>query len=107
MTAVPSTPKAAVIVGRAIGGTVVDIVRQPRWRPTWFVEVERDGTRLSLVLRGDRPDSRALPLRHEYTFHRLMAERDFPPMPALRRRADGRGAAVTTGCRSETPGRYV
>jgi hypothetical protein len=38
------------------GGTVTSIWRQPRWRPVWFAEVERDGQAHSLVVRGDRTD---------------------------------------------------
>ena len=75
---VPSTERAALIVEDALGGTVTHIVRQARWRPTWFVDVERDGETLPVVLRGDRTDSEAFPLRHEFTFHGLMEERDFP-----------------------------
>ena len=70
----PTTAEAAEIIARAAGGTVVDIQRQLRWRPTWFAEVERDGEVLGMVLRGDRTDSEAFPLHHEYTFHRLMEE---------------------------------
>ena len=28
-----------------VGGTVVGVRRQPRWRPVWFVDVERAGAR--------------------------------------------------------------
>lgn len=36
------------------GGRVVRMVRQVRWRPAWFVDVERAGELLPLHLRGDR-----------------------------------------------------
>jgi aminoglycoside phosphotransferase (APT) family kinase protein len=75
---VPTLAEAASIVERHTGGRVVHIERQLRWRPTWFVDVERDGETIPLVLRGDRTDSEAFPLRHEHTFHRLMQERGFP-----------------------------
>ncbi|MGD9794421.1 MAG: phosphotransferase [Acidimicrobiia bacterium] len=75
---VPTTERAAQIVTDHMGGRVVRIERQLRWRPTWFVDLERDGEIIPLVLRGDRTDSEAFPLRHEYTFHSLMEERDFP-----------------------------
>ena len=78
----PTLDQASAIVTNHVGGRVVHIERQLRWRPTWFVDVERDGEPLTLVLRGDRTDSEAFPLRHEYTFHQLMHERDFP-VPAL------------------------
>ena len=39
-----------------VGGKVVRINRQPRWRPVWFADVERDGELLELCVRGDRTD---------------------------------------------------
>ncbi len=75
---IPSFDQIADAVGGRIGGVVVNVERQLRWRPTWFIDVERDGENVPVVLRGDRPDSEAFPLRHEYTFHQLMEERDFP-----------------------------
>ncbi|MET0144855.1 MAG: phosphotransferase [Ilumatobacteraceae bacterium] len=78
MSTVPTTAQAADIVTGNVGGTVVHIERQLRWRPTWFVDVERDGEIVPLVLRGDRTDSEAYPLRHEFTFHGLMEERGLP-----------------------------
>jgi aminoglycoside phosphotransferase (APT) family kinase protein len=76
---VPTTAHAADIVANYLaGGKVQRIERQPRWRPTWFLDVVRGGETLPLVLRGDRTDSEAFPLRHEFTFHRLMEERGFP-----------------------------
>lgn len=36
------------------GGRVTRMVRQVRWRPAWFVDVEREGQLLPLHLRGDR-----------------------------------------------------
>lgn len=36
------------------GGTVTRMERQVRWRPAWFVDVERAGGRLALHLRGNR-----------------------------------------------------
>lgn len=76
MSAIPATEHAAAIVEGFYGGTVTRIERQNRWRPTWFLEVDRDGATIPLVLRGDRTDSEAFPLRHEYTFHRLLEERE-------------------------------
>ena len=46
------------------GGTVTGIRRQPRWRPVWFADVERDGVAHELCVRGDRTDMTAgLPAR--------------------------------------------
>ncbi|MDO8389959.1 MAG: phosphotransferase [Actinomycetota bacterium] len=75
---IPSTDEAARIIERATGGTVVNIQRQLRWRPTWFADVESDGETRGMVLRGDRTDSEAFPLHHEYTFHRLLEEHGLP-----------------------------
>ncbi|ARS26825.1 aminoglycoside phosphotransferase [Sphingomonas sp. KC8] len=36
------------------GGRIIRMERQTRWRPAWFVDVERDGEILHLHLRGDR-----------------------------------------------------
>lgn len=36
------------------GGTIVRMERQVRWRPAWFVDVERGAETLKLHLRGDR-----------------------------------------------------
>lgn len=36
------------------GGRIVRMERQVRWRPAWFVDVEREGEVLRLHLRGDR-----------------------------------------------------
>lgn len=41
-------------VEATIGGRLVAAHRQARWRPAWFLEVERDGERLPLYWRGDR-----------------------------------------------------
>lgn len=89
--AVPSTAGAAEIVEGFFGGDVVQIERQARWRPTWFLTVERDGEHIPLVLRGDRTDSEAFPLRHEHAFHRLLEEREIP-VPRLH------GYVETAGC---------
>ncbi|MBA3056285.1 MAG: phosphotransferase family protein, partial [Sphingomonadales bacterium] len=47
------------------GGKVVSSSRQARWRPLYFVDVERDGVTLELVVRGDRVDTPCVfPLEH-------------------------------------------
>jgi hypothetical protein len=49
-----------------VGGRVTHIDPQARWRPVWFAEVERDGEKLELCVRGDRLDCRhGFPLEHE------------------------------------------
>ena len=62
-----------------LGGSVVHIARQARWRPVWFVDVERDGERLELVVRGDRTDMELVfPLDHEMRLQALMGEHGIP-----------------------------
>ena len=62
-----------------LGGTVVDIRRQPRWRPVWFADVERDGERLELVVRGDRTDMPLIfPLAHEMTLQDQLHRHGIP-----------------------------
>jgi aminoglycoside phosphotransferase (APT) family kinase protein len=39
---------------RELGGRVVSVRRQPRWRPAFFLELERDGERVPLYWRGKR-----------------------------------------------------
>lgn len=46
--------KLRTFVEQATGGEVKSMVRQVRWRPAWFVDVERDGVLQHLHLRGDR-----------------------------------------------------
>lgn len=60
-------------------GTVVHIERQPRWRPVWFADVERDGELLEVCVRGDRTDYPGIyPLEHEMLVERLLHEGGIP-----------------------------
>jgi aminoglycoside phosphotransferase (APT) family kinase protein len=76
------TEKTAKIVAwldEHIGGRLVHIEPQARWRPVWFAEMERGGETLSLVVRGDRLDARhGFPLEHEMKFQALLHERGIP-----------------------------
>jgi aminoglycoside phosphotransferase (APT) family kinase protein len=59
-----------------LGGKVTHIERQARWRPAWWVDLERDGEVLELCVRGERLDSpSAFSLDHERTFQSLLSER--------------------------------
>jgi aminoglycoside phosphotransferase (APT) family kinase protein len=56
-----------------LSGTVVAIDRQARWRPVWWIDVERDGELLELCVRGERVDIPGVwPLRHEMAVQSLM-----------------------------------
>jgi len=60
-------------------GTVVRIARQPRWRPVWFADLEREGQRLELCVRGDRTDMKLIfPLDHEMRFQALLHDHGIP-----------------------------
>lgn len=53
----------------ALGGKVISWSRQPRWRPMWFLEVERGDERVRVCVRGERADTPLVfPLEHEMVF---------------------------------------
>ena len=61
-----ATEKVVAWLENNLGGTVTHIDRQARWRPVWFADVERNGERLELCVRGDRADMPLVfPLDHE------------------------------------------
>ncbi len=59
---------------------VVSWERQPRWRPMWFVDIERSGGSVErVVVRGERTDTPLVfPLEHEMLFQRLLDEHGIP-----------------------------
>jgi aminoglycoside phosphotransferase (APT) family kinase protein len=74
-----ATRKVAGWLETHLGGHVVAIARQPRWRPVWFADVERDGERLALCVRGDRTDMPLIfPLDHEMRFQALLHDHGIP-----------------------------
>jgi aminoglycoside phosphotransferase (APT) family kinase protein len=73
------TAKVSAWLRANIGGEVVRIVRQPRWRPVWFADVERDGEVLELCVRGDRTDMPLIfPLDHEMRLQSIMHDQGIP-----------------------------
>lgn len=57
------------------GGKVGPLHRQARWRPIYFVDVEKDGKTIELCVRGDRTDvPTVFPLEHEMLIQKLMFE---------------------------------
>jgi hypothetical protein len=66
------------IVEREMNVRVRNVRRQTRWRPTWFIEAERDGRPLNLVVRGERVDTKVFPLKHEVAFHQLLQDHGIP-----------------------------
>jgi aminoglycoside phosphotransferase (APT) family kinase protein len=66
-------------VERSCGGRIVRIERQARWRPIYFIDVEREGETLSLVARCARADMPMLfPLHHEMTIQHQLHEHGIP-----------------------------
>jgi len=64
---------------RDLGGRVLRIERQPRWRPAWWVDLARDGETLPLVIRGDRTDVPGVfPLEHEMKLQQLLDAHGVP-----------------------------
>lgn len=62
-----------------LGGRVIRIERQPRWRPVWFVDLDRGGERLALCVRGERTDMpMVFPLDHEMRFQSLLHDAGIP-----------------------------
>jgi aminoglycoside phosphotransferase (APT) family kinase protein len=68
-TRTPTEQKLRTFIEKLTGGRVISMARQIRWRPAWFVDVEREGETLHLHIRGDRNS-------------------DILPFPDLRREAD-------------------
>ncbi len=60
-------------------GPVTSIVRQPRWRPVWFADVDGPDGPLALCVRGERTDMPLIfPLDHEMRLQSLMHDRGIP-----------------------------
>lgn len=58
-----------------LSGRVVGAERQARWRPAWYLELERGTERLPLYFRGERREGGTYPLEREArTFEVLEAE---------------------------------
>ena len=66
-------------VEQHFGGRVIEIERQPRWRPVWFAEVDVEGKRQALCVRGERLDARiGFTLDHEMRLQDMLHERGIP-----------------------------
>lgn len=63
-----------------LGGRIVRAERQPRWRPAWFLDLERDGGTVPLYFRGDRAeaDHGAYALEHEMRVLQVLEGHDVP-----------------------------
>lgn len=73
------TEKITAWLETHLGGRVVRIARQSRWRPVWFADLERDGASLALCVRGERTDMPMIfPLDHEMRFQALLQQHGIP-----------------------------
>ncbi len=63
-----------------LGGRIVRAERQPRWRPAWFLDLERGGETVPLYFRGDRreADHGVYALEHEMSVLQVLEENDIP-----------------------------
>ena len=72
---------AAARVEALVGGRIISAESQERWRPAWFLEVERPGgERVSVYFRGDRGVEQhgVYPLEHEYEVMRVLEAHGIP-----------------------------
>ena len=75
------TTNAKVIawLEKLLDGKVVSWTRQPRWRPMWFVDIDRAGTVERVVVRGERSDTPLVfPLEHEMLFQQQLYDHGIP-----------------------------
>lgn len=63
-----------------LGAKIVSFERQPRWRPAFFLELERAGEPLSIYLRGERGelDHGVYPLEHESRVLQVLESEGIP-----------------------------
>lgn len=72
-------PAAFEWIGQTVGGEVVDVKRQARWRPAWFVDVRlSDDSRHTVYLRCQReeelPWTSKLSIEREYRIMQVLGE---------------------------------
>ena len=92
-----------------MGGEIVACERQPRWRPAYFLEVQKEGERLQLYFRGDRgiSDATVYGLEHEMACLQVLEKEGIPvphvfgfcpsPRGILMERSPGRADLSTAG----------
>jgi aminoglycoside phosphotransferase (APT) family kinase protein len=77
--AVPTPEEVMRSLERELGVVVHAIDRQIRWRPCWFVDAERDGEPLRIVVRGERIDTCIIqPLAKEVAFQQILRDHGIP-----------------------------
>ena len=82
MSPSPESEERQVIewVENLLGGKVVECERQARWRPAWFLEVQRGAERQPLYFRGDRglQSGGQYQLEHEYSILKILGDSGIP-----------------------------
>ncbi len=53
----PEWARAFAWIEKEVGGRVVRAQRQARWRPAWFLDLDREGETLPLYFRGERGEA--------------------------------------------------
>jgi len=62
-----------------LGGRVVEVSRQARWRPVWFADLEQAHGVQALCIRGERTDANiGFSLDHEMRFQRVLEAHEIP-----------------------------
>jgi phosphotransferase family enzyme len=67
-------------IEHTLDGRIVRAERQPRWRPAWFLDLERDGAIVPLYFRGDRgqADHGVYALEHEWRVLGVLEAHEIP-----------------------------
>jgi len=103
----PTWQRGFAWVERELGGRITSFERQERWRPAWFLELERDGETLPLYWRGERgeTDHGVYALEHEMVVLQVLGAQGLPvpliyglcddPRGILMQRCPGRANLAT------------
>jgi hypothetical protein len=107
-------PSAAARVEELVGGRIVGTLKQERWRPAWFLELEKPGgERVGVYFRGDRGVEQhgVYPLEHEFEVLRVLEAHGIPvphiygfcdePRGIVMERAPGRANLATASDEAE------
>lgn len=109
----PQWRRAFDSIGAELGGRVVAAERQPRWRPAWFLDLERDGETLPLYFRGERgeTDHGVYALEHEMRVLEVLEAHGIPvphvyhmceePRGIVMERSPGRANLASAGSEAE------
>jgi aminoglycoside phosphotransferase (APT) family kinase protein len=76
----PEWQRAFGWIENQLGGKVVRAERQPRWRPAWYLDLERGGETVPLYFRGDRGEAEGgvYALEHEMHVMQVLEQHEIP-----------------------------